>query len=179
MRCLVLLLMFCLISASAKAQEAAEVGYDAFGVPEQEVKVIKAAPVPAAAAVSSSFPDCADAALQNGIRQLLSQDEIRISDESIAARRARLLALKNVGGFVPVDVSTFKPQDNYELANILITAKINQGLNNADFRICASENPVLKRRIFLLMQKTAEGLRVYVVNYRPGTTPSFLYKKEQ
>lgn len=178
MHYLALLLLSCFLSASAKAQDnAPEIKYDAFGVPEQEVRVIKAAPAPAAAAVSSFFPDCADVALQNGVRQLLSQDESRISDASIAARRARLLALKNIGGFTPVEVSSFKPDDNYELANILITAKVNEGLTNADFRICAGDNPVLKRRVFLLLQRTDDGVKVYVANYRSGTVPSFFYEK--
>ena len=61
----------------------------------------------------------------------------------------------------------------------MIAAKINGGLSNADFRICASDNPVLRRRVFLLLRESEGSIRVDVVNYRPGAVPSFVYKKLQ
>ncbi len=177
MRCLVLLLMSCFLSASAKAQDGArEVSYDAFGVPEQTVKVIEAAPR-MHQTVPDNFPSCDDSALLEGVRRAMSEDEDSLGDESISARRARLLALKNINNFSALDVDAFRPDDNYELANILIAAKINGGLSNADFRICASDNPVLRRRIFLLLRESEGSIRVDVVNYRPGAVPSFVYKK--
>lgn len=177
MRCLVLLLMSCFLSASAKAQDGArEVSYDAFGVPEQTVKVIEAAPR-IHQTVPDNFPSCDDSALLDGVRRVMTEDENKLGDESISARRARLLALKNISNFSAVDVNAFRPDDNFELANILIAEKVNRGLSNADFRICASDNPVLKRRVFLLLRESTDGIRVDVVNYRPGTVPTFIYKK--
>lgn len=147
MRYLALLLMLALFPLGAKAQEP------------------------------NAFPECNDAALLEGVREAIAKDENALENESVVDYRARLLALKNVRNFTPLDVASFHPDDNRRVADILITAKINEGLTNADFRLCASDNPILKRRIFLLMRPAAEGLEVDIVNYRFGAIPSFIYKK--
>ena len=74
-------------------------------------------------------------------------------------------------------MSSFRPEENYELANILISAKINERQTNESFRICVSDNPTLKRRIFLLLQEQSDDVKVNIVNYRPGKVTSFIFKK--
>ncbi len=182
MRLFVLLSMIGLLSFPASAQTpaeeqaGAELSYDDFGVPEQTLKVIE----PAAqenAEETKAFPDCNDNLLVLEVRRVLAADTEGIKEESIVERRARLLALKNTENFRSIEVSSFRPEDNYELANILISAKINEGQTNESFRICVSDNPTLKRRIFLLLQEQSDDVKVYIVNYRPGKVTSFIFKK--
>ena len=182
MRLFVLLSMIGLLSFSAFAQTpageqtGAEISYDDFGIPEQTLKVIKPA-VQENVTETKIFPDCNDELLISEVRRVLAADTKEIKEESIVERRARLLALKNTENFRSVDVDTFRPEDNYELANILITAKINEGQTNESFRICVSDNPTLKRRIFLLLQEQSDDVKVNIVNYRPGKVTSFIFKK--
>ena len=181
MRLAVLLSVMSLLNFSAFAQTpaedqtGAEVSYDDFGIPEQTLKVIE--PVTDKKQEGRAFPSCDDEVLLSEVRNVLSTDSKEVKDESISERRSRLLALKNTENFEPIEVSSFKPEDNYELANILITAKVNEGLTNEDFHICVSDNPVLNRRIFLLLQEDGDGFKVSIVNYRPGKVNSFIYKK--
>ena len=182
MRLFVLLSMIGLLSFPASAQTpaeeqaGAELSYDDFGIPEQTLKVIK----PSAqenAEETKAFPDCNDNLLVLEVRRVLAADTEGIKEESIAERRARLLALKNTEKFTLIELSSFKPEDNYELANIIIAAKVNDGMTNEDFRICVSDNPILKRRIFLLLQEDNTDFKVSIINYRPGKISSFIYKK--
>ena len=182
MRLFVLLSAMSLLSFSAFAQAPAEeqagagVSYDDFGVPEQTLKVIEPS-VQENTVETKAFPDCNDEVLISEVRRVLAVATEEIKEESISEKRARLLALKNTENFKPIDVNTFRPEDNYELANILITAKVNEGLTNEDFQICASDNPILKRRIFLLLQEDGDNFKVNIINYRPGKVASFIYKK--
>ncbi len=171
-------LLFTLFYVSVAAAEPQEVEYDMFGVPTQEIRVIES-PAVAAPQNPVEFPPCDDAALLAGVRRLLAEDESKIADESIVARRKRLLALKNADNFAPLAIRSFRPQDNYALANIMITAKINDGLTDDDFAICIGDNPILKRRIYLLLRNINKdgGIRVDVVNYRLNMSPFFIYEK--
>ena len=182
MRLAVLLSVMSLFSFSVFAQTTAEepsdaeISYDDFGIPEQTLKVIEPV-VEENKNEAKAFPACDDAALVAQVRQELAADSAEIQEESISERRSRLLALKNTENFTLVEVSTFRPEDNYELANILITAKVNDGLTNEDFQICAGDNQILKRRVFLLLQEAGADFNVSIINYRPGKVTSFIYKK--
>ena len=182
MRLFVLLSMIVLLSFSAFAQTpaeeqtGAEISYDDFGIPEQTVKVIEPVEGEKVKEVKT-FPSCNDSGLITKVRQELSIDSAEVKEESISERRLRILALKNTENFTPIEVASFRPEENYELANILITAKVNEGLTNEDFCICVSDNPILNRRIFLLLQEDGDNFKVSIVNYRPGKVTSFNYKK--
>lgn len=176
MRIFVSLLVSLFFANAAWAQNShGEIEYNPFGVPEQVVKVI----VPNKLAIEEQttplkFPLCSDASLIDKLQNILKEDNLNTNNESTIQKRARILAAKNMTNFSPVDVKTFRPEINREIANIMITAKINQGLTNDDFAICAGDNPILKRRVYLLMQRKDSEITVSVVNYRIDTIPSFV-----
>ncbi|MBR2033724.1 MAG: hypothetical protein IKA03_03520 [Alphaproteobacteria bacterium] len=176
MRIFVSLLVSLFFANAAWAQNShEEIEYNPFGVPEQVVKVI----VPNKLAIEEpttplKFPLCSDASLIDKLQNILKEDNLSLDNESIIQKRARILAAKNMTNFSPVDVKTFRPEINREIANIMITAKINQGLTNDDFAICAGDNPILKRRVYLLMQRKDTEIAVSVVNYRIDRIPSFV-----
>ena len=97
-------------------------------------------------------------------------------NENLVAKRARLLALKNVDKFESVEVDSFRPDMNYDVANILVSSKINDGLVNSDFAICVADNAVLDRKIYLVMKRKEDKISVLIVNYKRGVIPSFVYE---
>lgn len=176
MRRLVFMLMLAMISGSAFAQDGADISYDMFGVPEQTIKVLKPA-VEETSAAAPMFPDCNDHQLLSGVRASLESGEERLDGENTVAYRGRRLALKNIDNFHEQSVAEFNPDDNRDLATLLVTTKINRGLTDTDFKICAGDNPALHRRVFLLLSSQDDAVRVQIVNFRSGKYPSFVLKK--
>lgn len=176
MRVFVSLLISLFFANAAWAQNPhEEVEYNPFGVPDQVLKVIVPDKLVLEEQINTfKFPLCSDALLIEKLQNILKEDNLSTNIESTIQKRARVLAAKNMTNFSPVDVKTFRPEINREIANIMITAKINQGLTDDDFAICAGDNPILKRRVYLLMQRKDSEITVSVVNYRIDTIPSFV-----
>lgn len=176
MRIFVPLLTVLLFADVALAQNSQEqVKYNSFGVPEQVLKIIVPNQSDEAEKNDNAkpFPECSDPLLINKIQNILNNDKSNIEEESIVQRRARILAAKNMTNFTPIDIDKFTPKTNRDVANIMISAKINQGLSDDDFAICEGDNPILKRRVYLLMQRLDSEIIVFIVNYRIGRIPSF------
>ena len=178
MRVFVPLLSFVLFINIAWAQNShEEIEYNPFGVPEQILKVITPEQLDIVKKDGDvkPFPKCSDPLLISKIQKILNDDNLNIEVESVVQKRARILAAKNMATFSSVDVANFNPKTNRDVANMMITAKINQGLSNDDFAICVGDNPILKRRVYLLMQRKDSEITVFIVNYRTAVTPSFIF----
>ncbi len=177
MRCLILALAFGLWTNAVYAQDSAsDITYDWFGVPEQAIKIVK--PTAGQSAVQAfDFPDCNEPELLAEIQSNITANTSRAASENVVSRRSRLLALKNMKNFVPVDIKTIRPHDNPQLAAVLVSEKINSGLNDNNFKICAGDNPIVQKRVFLLLQTDDKGFRVKIINYNPHKVLSFIYKK--
>ena len=121
------------------------------------------------------FPDCNDATIIKNLSEILAQDKITLSENNILELRSKLLARRNFNKFKSIPLADFRPQDNFDIANLLITLKINQGLKDNDFHICVSGNPILKRRIWLLMIQKNDYIQVNIINYKSGKIFSFNY----
>lgn len=178
MRCLALALAFVWLTCAAQAQDnAANLTYDMFGVPEQTIKVVK--PVEKLGSdLSYDFPDCNAPELIAATQKSIADDMANISGESAISRRYRLLTLKSMNQFEAMDINTVRPQDEPELAAILVVDKINFGRHDEEFKICAGENLVTHKRVFLLLRAENDGFNVKIVNYFPHRILSFIYKKQ-
>lgn len=179
MRCLAVVTALVLWSNCAAAQDAAapEVRYNTFGVPEQVVREIASAEAERPAAAPAL--DCNDAGLLAQVRGKIDSLQPQAAGENVVERRRRLLSLKHIGKFRPLSVADFVPRDNYRVANRMIYVKINEGLKDSDLRLCVSDNPVLDRKVYLLMYRLKDEIRVEIINYTAADTgePFIIYKK--
>ena len=87
------------------------------------------------------------------------------------------MAKKYINDFSEQAVATFSKQENPDISGIIITAKINQGYQDSDFRICATNNPLTERKVYLLMQRyTDSEVNIHIINYIPNIILKNIYK---
>lgn len=128
------------------------------------------------------LPVCADASLIEQARLAIKKNQSgKVQTADIYDRRSRILALKNLHAFEELEVEGFSPRRNYTVADRLITLKINQHLNDADFRLCVSSNPLQKNQVYLLIYPQGQDIVAEVLNYKSSGRSSerltFSYKK--
>lgn len=141
-----------------------DVRFNAFGVPDTIVGVMENQP-DKITETKITFPDCDDERLLAETRRLMDEYQTNETAENIHQYRRQRLVAKNMGRFTAVDVSEFKPRDNYEVADRMITLKINDGIPSDAFRICRGSNSVIGREIFLLMYPAENQVVVEVLNF--------------
>ena len=179
---LVLFVLFFLTAFSVKAQEAVDENsiLNAFGVPEQTLRIIKAPDVVPNQDVIKNFPACNNPELVKRAQEILRQNQKdNIDTGSIYHQRKIRLALKNINNFQDVSLNSFRPKDNYLVAQKMISIKINEYLSDEDLKLCASDNPILKNKVYLLMHRVSDGIKVDILNYplnTPEANPFFIYK---
>ncbi len=184
-RFLAFLIFGCLFTPRAGAQDAAiqaeaDAARNLFGVPEQTLRIIEAPRTQPASSRQKTFPQCSDPVLiaqaQEVLRQARKGDD---NQGSIYRRRRTVLALKNIDNFKEVSLKTFRPKDNYTVAQKMMTIKMNEHISEADLQLCASDNPILKNKVYLLLHEVPEGIKADILNYPLGENednPSFIYK---
>lgn len=157
------------------AQEKQE--YDILGNPLKALRTIEGKDNPPVDHYFMELPACDDSALMSFFKQAISEDEKSIVGESIIEYRYRMLAKKHINNFSEQKISDFSPYENRDVANIMATEKVNGIYQDQDFRICISDNPILERKVYLLLQKhsttEAKGM---IINYHPRKIIQFIYK---
>ena len=149
--------------AASAVPEENKTEYNVFGVPQQVIRTIKASAE--TDTQPASVVDCGDKELWRLVRDKLSELQTEVMDENVIDRRRRLLALKHIGDFSPLPVEAFQPKDNYRVANRMIYVKINHGLKDKDLQLCAGDNSVLSRRVYLLAYPLRGQTIVEIINY--------------
>ncbi len=147
--------------------------FNAFGLPENVVGVVNNAEKNSEDATGMSFPNCDDERLLAETRRLMDEKQSQVATENIYQYRRQQLVAKNMEHFVSVDASEFKPHDNYEVADRIITLKINKGIPADAFRICRGSNSIIGREVFLLMYPQNDKVLVEVLNYTPSAPLRF------
>ncbi|MBE6452818.1 MAG: hypothetical protein E7012_04945 [Alphaproteobacteria bacterium] len=169
-----LVLLFSIIVTQVHAQQIAD--EDIFGIPTETIKVIESKNIPETQRHSVEFPECNDSSFTSWFSDIVSEQEKK-EEESIINKRTRLLAQKYINNFIEQDVSTFSAQENRNLAQIIITTKVNKGYVNSDFKICATDNPILERKVYVLMQRhTDTEIYIWIINYNQNEILKKIYK---
>jgi len=150
--------------------------FNAFGVPETVVGIVESKTEETETA-EIRFPDCGDELLMAETRRLIDENQLQKKAGNIYESRRRKLIAKNIKNFENVDISSFKPQDNYEVADRMITLKINEKVPGEAFRICKGNNELIGREIFLLMYPQAEKIAVEILNFSSSEPLRFFYVK--
>lgn len=169
---------------SAAAENLPEPQLNSFGSSEETIQIINnqdTGETDLTPKIASDKPACEDRALLAQVHQAVSAWQEKSPAETIYDRRAQLLSVKNIRSFAAVDVDSFVPATNYKVADRIITVKINEQLTNRDLRLCISDNPILKSKIYLLMRPLTDGtVGVDIINYnRTEKAPiSFIFRPE-
>ena len=119
-------------------------------------------------ALPVSFPSCEDENLIKQVQDVVAVFLQKNPPRNIRERRSRLLTVKNIADFEPVDVASFIPAVNYNVADRLIMLKMNNRLQNEELRLCVEKTAVSGEgtRIYLLMVAAADGVEVEIVNFQ-------------
>ena len=166
------------LPAAVAAQEASgEEETNAFGYPDKSlVRVIennfasKGAPV-------NPKPECSDPRLAEQARKAI-EPYIVMQNRTIVDRRRTQLILKNTDNFIPLEIADVSPQNHRRLAGRLVELKINNHLANDNFKVCQSDNPILKTKIYLLMYDNDKQVKTEIINFSDKNIPQFVFTAE-
>ena len=166
------------LPAAVAAQEiSGEEETNAFGYPDKSlVRVIENSFASKGAPVNPK-PECDNRRLTDLARKTL-EPYIAAQNRTIVERRRTRLILKNTDNFIPLDIAEVSPQNHRRLAGRLIELKINNHLANDNFKICQSDNPILKTKIYLLMYDDGEQVRTEIINFTDKNIPQFVFTAE-
>ena len=112
------------------------------------------------------MPDCNDAKLVSEVKTAVSQYLSKAPEVSILENRKLNLVIKNINTYKEIPVNEFNKSDNYQVADTLIMTKINQNMNDNNFRICVGTG---KSPVYLLIYPEDFSYRVKVINFIPYT----------
>lgn len=113
-------------------------------------------------------PECNNPRLKEKVLARIQEYYKQKKQTSIVDERRQALMLKRLKSFVTVDVKSFQPQENYNVADRLIDIKINDGIKAQDLSLCKS---VGDREIYLLIYPQNNFYTVEIINF-PGQPDS-------
>lgn len=144
------------------AQESGITAYEMFGVPDEVIKVIEA-PKFEEKVVSVNLPDCNDEIILQQTKQHLSNAN-KGESTSVISYRKQKLALKYIGDFTDVDMTSFKPSQNYLLAEEVFNLKNRKKLSSSEIRVCASVNKYSNEPLYTIMHKDKQNIKVILLS---------------
>ncbi len=119
---------------------------------------------------SAIFPSCDDEELQKQIQYHIKEYEKQYPQKSVDERRHQMLNLKNTSGFSAISISEFKPKQNRDVANRIISLKLNELIGEKDMRLCFQKNRISEKTVYLLMYRKADAIKVEILGYLPRNT---------
>ncbi len=111
------------------------------------------------------LPECSDSKLTLKVKQVTDEFQAKTEASSIRDRRHQILVSKSIGKFSDEELSSFRPKDNYTVANRMITLKINGGLDEKNIKLCSSDSTLVGHKIYLLMFPENGKIKVEVINF--------------
>ena len=143
-----LLLVFCVVSFPSLAEE----GFDA---------------VPAVAGEQKELPLCSDGQLtEQVIAKILKHFEDN-PQLSMIERRHRQLLLRNLQSFAEIPVAKFNRAENRQVADKLLMINVNNGLDDANIRLCRSAADGRLTPVYLLLYPENHQTIVDILNFLP------------
>lgn len=177
---LIALLVSALVVCPAFANEQTEEDYDevelnAFGYPDKSfVKLIEHGEKKSSVPVKEK-PACNDKKLAETARKI-TEPYINSPTSTIFNKRRNILITKNINNFVDLSIDKVPSMDNRVIKARITELKINNRLVNDNFKLCQSENPILKDKLFILMYDDNNSIKAEILNLAIEEIPSFYYK---
>lgn len=171
------LVLFLYSPAFAQEIEDEVIETNVFGYPENEpIKVIDGIEIKNNLKINPK-PDCTDPELAT-----LAQKKLRpfldVENQSVADKRKTKLVLKNVDNFSELSLSDIKPTTHRRAAGKILELKINNHLNDANIKVCQSDNPILSAKIYLIIYDDGNDVRIDIINFSKKIVPSFIFSEE-
>lgn len=147
---------------------------NAFGFPDKSViKIIENKPS-VISVETKEKPECSDKILIEKTKKT-AEPFVNSQSVSIFNKRRNLLITKNIDNFIPLNISDVSNMKNRVILARMTELKINNKLRNENFRICQSDNPILKDKLFILMYDDNDNIKVELLNLTVDDIPSFYF----
>lgn len=149
-----------------------EVEVNAFGFPDKSfVKLIENKPIESQVSVKDK-PACDDEILSEKAKKIV-EPFVKTSSNTILNKRRNILITKNVDNFSDLSIEDATKLKNKVVMARMVELKINKKLDNRNFKICQSDNKILKDKLFILMYDDNDNIKVEVLNLAIDEIPSF------
>lgn len=112
-----------------------------------------------------SLPTCDDDKLHELLQRKISEYYHTRPAVSQLEQRMRKLITRHMNYFENIDVATFTPKDNIYVANKLMSAKINNGLEDNEIRICRTKITGNLPDVYLLIYPANYSYMVDIINF--------------
>lgn len=117
---------------------------------------------------TNGLPSCDDAYLVKTVKFAIEEYNDNNPVSSLYERRKRLLQIKNINTFAEENTEDYKSSQDKVVSDKVLMTKINNGLTNAEIRICKTENNLNMKfdPVYLVIYKDKYDLiQVSILNY--------------
>ena len=115
------------------------------------------------AQAEQDLPSCNDSRLTTLVSSAIENLNKGSNRSPSSTRKLKLLA-KYASEFVEVPISSFKPEDNYNVADYIISKRINDNYTEEDMRLCKSLYEQENDSLYTLIYREEDGIFVAVMN---------------
>ena len=172
---LFLSLFICPVFANEQVDEEYEdVELNAFGFPDKSfVTLIENKQIDSQIAITPK-PECSDKNLIKKVRET-AKPYVESTAATIVNKRRNILITKNIDNFSDLSIDETNSMENRILKARLVELKINNKLDNRNFKLCQSDNPILKDKLYILMYDNNNNVAVELLNLAVDDVPTFLF----
>ena len=154
-------------------EEYEEVELNAFGFPDKSfVTLIENQQIASHVAVNEK-PDCSDEDLIERVREA-AKPYVESSATTIVNKRRNILITKNIDNFSDLSIDDAYGLENRILKARMVELKINNKIDNTNIKICQSNNPILRDKLYILMYDNKNNVKVELLNLAVDNIPTFL-----
>ena len=104
-----------------------------------------------------------------------SKSYISSESSTIYTKRRNILVIKNIGNFTDLSIDDAQNMDDNILKARLVELKINNRIGNENIKLCQSDNPILKNKLYLLMYDDNSNIKIELLNLKTNEIPSFYF----
>ena len=123
----------------------------------------------AAAEMQKPLPLCSDEKLKEQVEAKITSYFENTPRLSLIERRHRQLLLRNLRSFSEIPPAEFDKKENFAVTDKMLMAKINDGLNDEDLRLCRSTSGGRVPPVYLLIRPENYQVIVDILNFLPGS----------
>ena len=168
------LFIFPCFATEQTEEEYEEVELNAFGFPDKSfVKLIENKQTSSRAKINEK-PACSDEKLIKRVREV-AKPFVETTSSTIVNKRRNILITKNIDNFSDISIDDANTLENRVLRARMVELKINNKLDNSNFKICQSNNPILKDKLYILMYDFNNNIKVEILNLAVEDIPTFLF----
>ena len=162
------------VYADDNAGDTENVEVNAFGFPDKSfVAFIEAKQMQSLVEVKEK-PSCDDKNLERIIQKNV-KPFLDHSSTTIYNKRRNILITKNINNFHDLSIEEALKMENKVLKARLVELKINNNITDENIKLCQSDNPILKNKLYVLMYDNNDNVRIELLNLKASDIPAFYF----